>query len=71
MNFGYNADAAFAKTTADIIDHTKFLLSSLVDRLKANDVRCRYLMDPRDDKAKLLLKSSADPTYSMGIRLAE
>lgn len=32
MAFGYNADAAFGNTTADIIDHAKDLLSSLIDR---------------------------------------
>ena len=32
MAFGYNADAAFGNTIADIIDHAKDLLSSLIDR---------------------------------------
>lgn len=40
MTFGYNADAAFGNTTADIIDHAKGLLSSLVDKREEDDVRC-------------------------------
>ncbi|RDL41952.1 Uncharacterized protein BP5553_01931 [Venustampulla echinocandica] len=32
MTFGYNADAAFGNTTADIVDHAKDLLSSLIDK---------------------------------------
>ena len=42
MTFGYNADAAFGNTTAEIIDHAKSLLSSLVDKREEDDVRCRY-----------------------------
>lgn len=32
MTFGFNADAAFGKSTSDVIDHAKSLLSSLVDK---------------------------------------
>ncbi|KAK5202699.1 hypothetical protein LTR47_011671 [Exophiala xenobiotica] len=32
MTFGYNADAAFGQSTAEIIDHAKSLLASLVDK---------------------------------------
>lgn len=39
MTFGYNADAAFGNTTADISDHAKDLLSSLIDRREEDDVR--------------------------------
>lgn len=38
MTFGYNADAAFGNTTADIVDHAKGLLSSLVDKREEDDV---------------------------------
>ena len=38
MTFGYNADAAFGNTTADIADHAKGLLSSLVDEREEEDV---------------------------------
>lgn len=31
MTYGYNADVAFGNSTADILDHAKGLLSSLVD----------------------------------------
>ncbi|MCJ1349722.1 hypothetical protein MMC31_007963, partial [Peltigera leucophlebia] len=37
MTFGYNAEAAFGNTTADIIDHAKSLLSSLVDKREEDD----------------------------------
>ena len=39
MTFGYNADVAFGNTTADVVDHAKDLLSSLIDRREENDVR--------------------------------
>jgi hypothetical protein len=32
LNFGYNARAAFGNTTAEVIDHAKDLLSSLLDK---------------------------------------
>lgn len=38
MTFGCNADTAFGNTTADIIDHAKSLLSSLVDKREEDDV---------------------------------
>lgn len=52
MKFGYNADAAFGNSTADIIDHAKGLLSSLVDKREEDNVRCRYSLDTGDAKAK-------------------
>lgn len=38
MTFGYNANVAFGNTTADIIDHAKDLLSSLIDKREEDDV---------------------------------
>jgi hypothetical protein len=38
MTFGYNATAAFGDTTADIADHAKALLVSLVDEREGDDV---------------------------------
>jgi hypothetical protein len=32
MTFGYNADAAFGQSTAEIMDHAKGLLVSMVDK---------------------------------------
>jgi hypothetical protein len=32
MTFGYNADVAFGQSTAEIADHAKSLLASLVDK---------------------------------------
>lgn len=52
MKVSHNADTVFSETTADIMDHAKGLLSSLVDRLNENDVRCWYLMNLRDAKAE-------------------
>ena len=71
MTFGYNADAAFGKTIAEIVDHAKGLLSSLVDRREENDVRYRNLPAPRDANADLLPRNCADLSYSLGIHLAE
>lgn len=42
MTFGYNADAAFGNSTADITDHDKELLSSLVDKREEDDVSIRW-----------------------------
>jgi hypothetical protein len=38
MTFGYNANVVFGNTTADIIDHAKGLLSSLIDKREEDDV---------------------------------
>jgi hypothetical protein len=38
MTYGYNASVAFGNTTADVIDHAKGLLSSLIDKRKEDDV---------------------------------
>jgi hypothetical protein len=38
MTFGYDATAAFGDTTADIADHAKDLLISLVDEREEDDV---------------------------------
>lgn len=32
LTFGYDAMAAFGQSTADVIDHAKSLLSSLIDK---------------------------------------
>jgi hypothetical protein len=40
MTFGYNAAAAFGRSTADIIDQAKDLLSSLVDKREDDKVTC-------------------------------
>ena len=40
MTFGYNADVAFGNSTADILDHAKDLLSSLIDKREEVDVGC-------------------------------
>jgi hypothetical protein len=39
LNFGYNADVAFGNSTADILDHAKSLLGSLIDQREEDDVR--------------------------------
>lgn len=44
MTFGYNADAAFGQSTAEIIDHAKSLLASLVDKREEADEIHRPLM---------------------------
>ena len=38
MSFGYNAKAAFGNSTADIMDHAKDLLSSLIDEREEHNV---------------------------------
>jgi len=38
MTFGYNADAAFGQAMAEVIDHAKSLLSSLVDKREEPEV---------------------------------
>lgn len=36
--FGYNAAAAFGRSTADVLDHAKDLLSSLIDKRETDEV---------------------------------
>ena len=38
LNYGYNADVVFGKSTADIWDHAKGLLGSLNDERETDDV---------------------------------
>jgi hypothetical protein len=38
LTFGYNAAAAFGHSTADVIDHAKSLLSSLIDKREEEGV---------------------------------
>lgn len=38
MTFGYNADAAFGQSTAEVADHAKSLLASLVDKREEPEV---------------------------------
>jgi hypothetical protein len=39
MSYGYNADAAFGNSFADVLDHAKGLLASLVDKRENDDVK--------------------------------
>lgn len=38
LTFGYDASGAFGRATADVIDHAKSLLSSLLDKRDEEDV---------------------------------
>lgn len=44
MTFGYNANVAFGNTTADIVDHAKDLLGSLIDKREEKDERPRPIV---------------------------
>lgn len=44
FTFGYNADAAFGNTTADIVDHAKDLLGSLIDKREEEDEKIRSII---------------------------
>lgn len=70
MTFGYNADAVFGNTTANIIDHAKGLLSSLVDKREEDHVGCKYLTDALDAAAETALRKFADLSYSLAIHWA-
>ena len=39
MTYGYNADVVFGNTTADVLDHAKSLLGSLIDERESEEVR--------------------------------
>jgi hypothetical protein len=41
MTFGHNADAAFGQSTAEVVDHAKSLLASLVDKREEQEVQNR------------------------------
>jgi alpha-beta hydrolase superfamily lysophospholipase len=42
--FEYNASAAFGNTTADVADHARALLSSLIDHREEDDEQNRPLI---------------------------
>ena len=44
FTFGYNADAAFGNTTADIVDHAQDLLGSLIDKREEEDEKLRSII---------------------------
>ena len=44
MVYGYNADVVFGNTTADVWDHAKSLLGSLIDERDSEEVR-HYIPD--------------------------
>ena len=47
MTFGYDASTAFGNSTADIVDHAKALLSSLVDKREEENVSIHLHADRR------------------------
>ena len=53
MTFGYNADAAFGNTTANIIDHARSLLSSLIDKREENNELRRPIIEKRSVSTSL------------------
>jgi hypothetical protein len=71
MTFGYNAAAAFGRSTADVIDHAKDLLSSLVDKREDDKVTC--LSTSMEHGAWLTAdgRKQIDPSSSSPILLAE
>jgi hypothetical protein len=44
MTFGYDANAAFGNTTADVVDHAKDLFGSLVDKREEEDENRRPII---------------------------
>lgn len=41
MTFGYNTDAAFRQSTAEVVDLAKSLLAGLVDKREEPELPCR------------------------------
>ena len=58
MTFGYNADAAFGNTTADIIGHARSLLSSLIDKREGDDELRRPIIFIGHSLGGILIKQS-------------
>lgn len=52
MTFGYNAGTAFGNSTADIIDHAKSLLSSLIDKREELEVQTSWSLGQTMTRAK-------------------
>jgi hypothetical protein len=52
LTFGYNAAAAFGQSTAEVIDHAKSLLTSLVDKREEPEVH--NMTDQSMDKILIL-----------------
>lgn len=58
MTFGYNTDAAFGNTTAEIIDYAKSLLSSLIDKREQVDELRRPLIFIGHSLGGIVIKQS-------------
>ncbi|KAK5054617.1 hypothetical protein LTR84_001508 [Exophiala bonariae] len=52
LTFGYNAAAAFGHSTAEIIDHAKSLLISLIDKREESEALLQARLDPRYQQIK-------------------
>jgi hypothetical protein len=69
MTFGYNADAAFGNTTADIVDHAKYLLGSLIDKREEDDEQKRPIIFIANSLGGIVVKqvfynNSFQPRYN-------
>ena len=62
LSFGYNADVAFGNTTADIVDHAKDLLGSLIDKREGDDVS-HPLQSGKKTKTNSPLIETAEADY--------
>ncbi|KAI9889263.1 MAG: hypothetical protein M1814_005638 [Vezdaea aestivalis] len=68
MSFGYNADVAFCNTTADLLDHAKGLLSSLIDKREQSNEKYRPLIFIGHSLGGIVIKQALfhaviDPRY--------
>jgi len=68
MSYGYNASAAFGNTTADIVDHAKGLLSSLIDKREEDDEKRRRIIFVGHSLGGIVIKqalfqASIEPLY--------
>ncbi|KAH0556587.1 hypothetical protein GP486_005564 [Trichoglossum hirsutum] len=67
MTFGYNADAAFGNSAADILDHVKDLLSSLIDKREGADEIRRPIVFISHSLGGIVVKQvSCDPLEFVG-----
>jgi len=69
MAFGYNANAVFGNITADIVDHAKDLLGSLIDKREEKDENLRPIIFIAHCLGGIVVKQVWNSEWFLGIDL--
>jgi predicted alpha/beta hydrolase family esterase len=69
LAFGYNANAAFGNTTADVVDHAKDLLGSLIDKREEENETRRQIIFIAHSLGGIVVKQVEDYTLTISSQL--